>query len=276
MHAYLRLTLCLILLPSAFAQTTTPPPPAAKLPVFDVISVKPNKTTPGGAYGLVIMEFTADGFRGTNVPIHALLLQAYGLHEGQIVDEPAWVKSEVFDIQAKVAEPDVAAFKALPYEQRRTMFQQILAERFNLTAHRDTRELPVYALSIAKGGAKLKQSPPDPSLPAGAKSGGRSGMSSGRITAQRTTVSELAAMLGVQLGRNVIDSTALTAAYDFTLQWTPDTGASAASTGSAPTPSDAPPSIFTAVQEQLGLKLESTKAPVEVLVIDHIERPTEN
>jgi len=267
-HVSVKLALCFAVVSSALAQT---PPAPSHTPAFDVISVKPNKTTPGGAFGMVTLEFTADGFRGTNVPVHALLLQAYGLHEGQIVDEPAWVKSEVFDIQAKVAGPDVAAFKALPYDQRQAMFQQILAERFNLAAHRDTRELPVYALSVARSGAKLKESPPDPSLPAGAKSGGRTGMSSGRIVAQRTTLSELAAMLGVQLGRNVIDRTGLNAAYDFTLQWTPNSVASA-----GPVPTDAPPSIFTAVQEQLGLKLESAKAPVPVLVIDHIDKPEEN
>ncbi|MGA1983074.1 MAG: TIGR03435 family protein [Acidobacteriaceae bacterium] len=276
-HAQLKLALLLVALaaPGAFAQTPQPSAPLP-LPKFDVISVKPDKNTPGGAYGLVTTEFTADGFRGTNVPIHLLLQQAYGLHEGQIVDEPAWAKTEVFDIEAKVAAPDVAAFSQLPAGQRQAMFQQILAERFNLAAHRDTRELPVYALSIAnpKTGGKLKESPPDPAHP-GAGSGGRVGMSTGRIVAQHTTTSDLASMLSRQLGRTVIDRTGLTAAYDFTLLWSPDNEA-ASSPGSASMPSDAPPSIFTAVQEQLGLKLESTKGPVDVIVIDHIEKPSEN
>jgi uncharacterized protein (TIGR03435 family) len=270
-HVYVKLALYFAVVSSVLAQTPAPPPAAGQLPAFDVISVKPNKTTPGGAYGLVTMEFTADGFRGINVPAHVLLLQANGLHEGQLVDEPAWCRSDVFDIQAKVAAPDVEVFAKLGYDQRQAMFQQILTERFNLAAHRDTRELPVYALSIAKGGPKLKESPPDPSFAAGAKSGGRVGMSMGRITAQRTTLSDFAAMISRQLGRIVLDRTGLTAAYDFTLQWTPDNTAS-----TAPVPADAPPSIFTAVQEQLGLKLESTKGPVDVIVIDHIEKPAEN
>lgn len=274
MHAQLKLALLVIALaaPSAFAQT---PQPSTPLPKFDVISVRPNKTTPGGAFGLVTTEFTADGFRGTNVPAHTLLQQAYGLHEGQIVAEPEWAKSEVFNIEAKVAGPDIAAFSKLPYDRRQAMFRQILAERFNLAAHGDIRELTVYALSIAKGGAKLKESPPDPDHPS-AKSGGRAGTSSGRIMAQRTTTTELAAMLSLQLGRTVIDRTGLTAAYDFTLLWTPDNAVSMPSKASEGAALDAPPSIFTAVQEQLGLKLEFSKAPTDVLVIDHIERPSEN
>ncbi len=269
-RAYLNLAVVLAAILFALpapAQTTGPTPPA-----FDIISVKPNKTTPGGAYGLVTTEFTADGFRGTNVPPHVLLLEAYGLHEGQLVGEPAWARSDVFDIQAKVAATGVAAFSKLDYDQRQSMFQQILAERFNLAAHLEARELPVYALSVGRGGAKLKESPPDPALPAGARSGGRVGMSTGRIFAQRITIPGLASILSRQLGRTVVDRTGLAAAYDFTLQWTADNGATAASTGEA----DAPPSIFTAVQEQLGLKLESSKGPVPVLVIDHIEKPAEN
>jgi uncharacterized protein (TIGR03435 family) len=277
-HAHFHLTLffalaaTMLTAPSALAQPPQAASSVTSLPAFDVISVKPNKTTPNGAYGLVTTQFTADGFSATNVPVHLLLQQAYGLREGQIVDEPAWVKTEAFNIEAKVAAPDVAAFSKLSADQREAMFQQILAERFQLAAHRDTRELPVYALAIAKGGAKLRESPPDPEHP-GAKSGGRVGMSMGRIVAQRTTVADLASMLSRQLGRTVIDQTGLSSCYDFTLLWTPD---GVASNGSASAPSDAPPSIFTAVQEQLGLRLETTKAPIPVLVIESIQKPSEN
>jgi len=277
-HVDLKLALLLFAVPFAPAQTPASQTPPVKLPTFDVISVRPNKTTPGGAYGLVTTQFTEDGFRGTNVPIHVLVQQAYGLHEGEIVDEPAWAKSDVFDIEAKVAGPDVAAFKALDYDRRPAMFQQILIERFQLAAHREARELQVYALSVAnkKNGAKLTESAPDPARPAGAKGGGRVGMSPGHIFAQRTTVADLAAMLSRQLGRTVLDRTGLTTAYDFTLQWTPDNGATSRESSKDSPASDALPSIFTAIQEQLGLKLESIRAPAEVLVIDHIERPAEN
>jgi uncharacterized protein (TIGR03435 family) len=273
LRTHLRLAVSLALaVPIAHPQA--PPAASAPLPQFDVISVKPNKTTPGGAYGLVTTQFTADGFRGANVPVHTLIQQAYGLREGQVVDEPAWVKTEVFDIEAKVAGPDIAAFTKLNFDQRQAMFQQILTERFKLVAHRETRELPVYALSVAKGGPKFKESPPDPNMIPGGKGPGNFNMGMGRISAYGTAIPYFASMLSRQLGRAIVDRTGLTGNYDFTLRWTPDDAPPPLLNG-APDPSP-PPDIFTAVQEQLGLKLESAKAPVDVLVIDHIERPSEN
>jgi uncharacterized protein (TIGR03435 family) len=259
--------------PVVRAQTQTPAAaPVEPAVSFDVISVKPNKSSLG-AYGLVTTEFTADGFRGANVPVHSLLLQAYGLHEGEVIGEPAWASSEVFDIEAKVAGPDVAAFSKLDSDQRQAMLQQVLAERFKLAAHRETRELPVYALSVAKGGPKLKESAIDPSVPASARRGGGIRMSMGMISANECTIPYFLSMLSRQLGRTILDRTGLTGNYDFTLRWMPDNGTSASSDGAQ---ADALPSIFTALQEQLGLKLESTKAPASVLVIDHLERPSQN
>ena len=199
-------------------------------PSFDVISVKPNKTSLG-AQGLITTEFTADGFRGTNVPVHTLLLQAYGLHEGESFGEPAWANSEVFDIEAKVAGPDVAAFSKLDSDQLQAMLRQILAERFGLVAHRETRELPVYAMSVAKGGPKLKEFVFDPAVPASARRGGGVQMSMGMIAAHECTIPYFLAMLSRQLGRTVIDRTGLTGNYDFTLRWSPDNGATSASEG---------------------------------------------
>ena len=259
--------------PVVRAQTQAPAAaPVEPAVSFDVISVKPNKSSLG-AYGLVTTGFTADGFRGANVPVHSLLLQAYGLHEGEVIGEPAWASSEVFDIEAKVAGPDVAAFSKLDSDQRQAMLQQVLAERFKLAAHRETRELPVYALSVAKGGPKLKESAIDPSVPASARRGGGIRMSMGMISANECTIPYFLSMLSRQLGRTILDRTGLTGNYDFTLRWMPDNGTSASSDGAQ---ADALPSIFTALQEQLGLKLESTKAPASVLVIDHLERPSQN
>ena len=259
--------------PVVRAQTQTPAAaPVEPAVSFDVISVKPNKSSLG-AYGLVTTEFTADGFRGANVPVHSLLLQAYGLHEGEVIGEPAWASSEVFDIEAKVAGPDVAAFSKLDSDQRQAMLQQVLAERFKLATHRETRDLPVYALSVAKGGPKLKESAIDPSVPASARRGGGIRMSMGMISANECTIPYFLSMLSRQLGRTILDRTGLTGNYDFTLRWMPDNGTSASSDGAQ---ADALPSIFTALQEQLGLKLESTKAPASVLVIDHLERPSQN
>jgi uncharacterized protein (TIGR03435 family) len=240
-----------------------------------VISVKPNKSSIG-VHGLITTEFTADGFRGVNVPVHTLLLQAYGLHEGESFGEPAWANSDVFDIEAKVAEPDVAAFTQLDNDQRQAMLRQILAERFKLTIHRESRELPVYTLSVAKGGPKLKESAIDPAVPASARRGGGVQMSMGMIAAHECTIPFFLSMLSRQLGRSIIDRTGLTSNYDFTLRWSPDNGATASPNASDSSQSDSLPSVFTAVQEQLGLKLESTKAPAQVLVVDHIEKPTEN
>ena len=261
--------------PVVRAQTQAPVASSIQPPAFDVISVKPNKSSLG-AYGLVTTEFTADGFRGTNVPVHSLLLQAYGLHEGEIIGEPAWASSEVFDIEAKVAGPDVAAFTKLDSNQRQAMLQQVLAERFKLATHRETRDLPVYALSVAKGGPKLKESAIDPSVPASARRGGGVRMSMGMISANECTISYFLSMLSRQLGRTILDRTGLTSNYDFTLRWNPDNGTSAASNPPEGSQADALPSIFTALQEQLGLKLESTKAPASVLVVDHLEKPSEN
>jgi uncharacterized protein (TIGR03435 family) len=241
-------------------------------PAFDVISVKPNNNSLG-AHGLITTQFTADGFRGTNVPVHVLLLQAYGLHEGESFGEPTWASTEVFDIEAKVAGPDVVAFSKLDSDQHQAMIRQILAERFKLTAHRESRELPVFVLSIAKSGSKLKESMIDPSVPPSERRGGGVQMSMGRIAAHECTISYFLTMLSRQMGRSILDRTGLTGNYDFTLRWNPDNGLT---TAAEDTQADALPSVFTAVQEQMGLKLESTKAPTEVLVVDHLERPTQN
>ena len=263
------------LAPAVRAQTQAPSATSIHPPSFDVISVKPNKTSIG-SHGLIITEFTTDGFRGTNVPVHSLLLQAYGLHEGEIIGEPPWASSEVFDIEAKVAGPDVASFSKLDSDQRQAMLQQVLAERFKLATHRETRELPVYALTVAKGGPKLKESAIDPSVPASARRGGGVRMSMGMISANECTIPYFLSMLSRQLGRTILDRTGLTGNYDFTLRWNPDNGVTASSNPPEGSQADALPSIFTAVQEQLGLKLESTKAPASVLVVDHLERPSQN
>ena len=267
-------TLAALASSTAVAQATIPVA-AIQPPSFDVISVKPN-TTSIGAHGLITTEFTADGFRGINVPVHTLLLQAYGLHEGESFGEPAWANSEVFDIEAKVAGPDVDAFTKLDSDQREAMLRQILAERFKLTVHRESRELPVFALSVGKGGPKLKESAIDPAVPASARRGGGVQMSMGMISAHECTIPFFLSMLSRQLGRSIIDRTGLTSNYDFTLRWSPDNGATTSSNAFDGSQSDSLPSIFTAVQEQLGLKLESTIAPVEVLVVDHLERPSQN
>jgi uncharacterized protein (TIGR03435 family) len=163
------------------------------------------------------------------------------------------------------------------------MLQALLTDRFKLTLHRETKELPVYELIIANSGSKLQEAKPGETYPNGIKdlsgraTAGLIKMGPGAITGQGVPIASLARQLTQQLGRIVVDKTGLTGTYDFTIKWPPV--ASQAATGGQqgnPSPEGSESSIFTAIQDQLGLKLESQTAPVEVLVIDHAEQPTQN
>jgi uncharacterized protein (TIGR03435 family) len=251
--------------------------PTVTIPQFDVISVKPGKDT------RTQMQFTPDGLRGTSVTVRFLIYEGYGgINHQQVIGEPAWSNTEGFDIEAKVALADVPTLGKMTFEQRRTMFQSILADRFKLVAHHETRELPIYVLSVAKRGTKLKPSAPDD---AAASTSRRTGMmvNNGKVTANDAQLSILVTVLSRTLGRTIVDRTGLTGKYDFTLEYSPEEGgaqqpgAGSEAGGAVPaSPPDPAPSIFTALQEQLGLKLESTKGPVDVIVIDHIEKAGEN
>ncbi len=208
--------------PYAGAQTAVFVPPQAtsqsdtgvKAPQYDVISVKPNT----GANPNMRLKINPDGFSATNVNLHMLLTEGYQLDSDQILGEPGWAKTAGFDIDAKVAGEDVATLKKITFDQRRQMFQQILTERFKLAVHHERKELPVYVLSPAKGGAKLKESKPDTSATGNLPKGGP-GMTvvySGKITCEGTSMTFLATVLSRQLGRTVVDKTGLTARYDFT------------------------------------------------------------
>ena len=199
-----------------------------------------------------------------------LLKTAYQVEDFQILGAPGWLDSDRFDIEAKaVGDP--------PRSQVLLMLQSLLADRFKLALHRETRELPVYELMLAKSGPKFKEKPcvgqPGPDNPCGGFTGSLRGMLVGRVVPTR----ELAEALATLLNRSVLDKTGLTGNYDFDLNWTPD-GATIRGPGDpdAPPPDPNGPSIFTAVQEQLGLELKSAKGPVEVLVIDHAEKPDAN
>jgi len=148
----------------------------------------------------------------------------------------------------------------------RPLIRSLLADRFQLVIHRETKELPVYALLVAKNGAKLQVNEGAP--------GPRVNGVRGQLTGKKVNMALIVAQLAPQVGRTVVDQTGLTGEYDYTLQWTPDSGQLPAPGVEAPPPSG--PSILTALQEQLGLRLESTKGPVEIIVIDHAERASEN
>jgi uncharacterized protein (TIGR03435 family) len=240
---------------------------------FDVISVKPSHSDSTEES----MGMNRDGFTAANIQLHDLLLQAFELQEPeQLLGDPKWTTSDRWDVDARVAAEDIPALAKMTYHQRMGMFQQILIERFGMNAHHETRRLPVYALMVAKGGPKMAPSLLRPDDSAGIP--GEPGLlipSRGKETGRGTMMEFLARDLSEDLGRKVVDETGLTGRYDFTLTWTPDDSASAMEASTAAGATQAP-SLFTAVQEQLGLKLEVVKAPVDVVVIDRLEKPAEN
>jgi len=280
----IKLVLVAVCASVVFGQTQSPPAHTG----FEVASVKQNTGSDGRAFiqavpGRLIM---------TNLPLRRLILNAYDLQDYQLSGDPPWANSEHYDIQAKAdGNPSVR-------EMQGPMLQVLLEDRFKLTIHRETRQLPVYELTIGKVGAKLQlskegsctpyseDSPPPTSTPGqprpnfcGFHTTPGDGLNRA-LDGQGITMAVLATTLSRTyvslLGRNVIDATGLTRAYDVHLKWAIDSLSAPAGPNATP-PSDATgASIFTALQEQLGLKLESTKGPVEVLVIDHVERPSAN
>jgi uncharacterized protein (TIGR03435 family) len=188
---------------------------------------------------------------------------AYDVFDSQISGGPNWLDTEKYDIQAK-------AGSALKVWRMRLMLQSLLAERFRLALHRETKEEPIYELVVAKGGPKIEPA-------AGAKTPGHLRVGTGQLTGIAAPISWLTQSLSGNLDRYVVDKTGLNGNYNFTLQWTPDMGQLPQQRPDALPPPDASgPSIFTALQEQLGLQLKSEKGPVETLVIDHAERPSAN
>ena len=248
-----------------------------------------------------MMMFTPDGISISGVPLQMIVRDAFHVEEDRILGAPGWVKTNRYDIQAKVAPEDAPKLEKLKMEQRQAMLLPLLVERFNLKYHHETRELPSYSLMVAKGGPKLKPSavpdPPPSSNPPDAAGTPRPGdgpgnnpprrmlrfMGRGHLEAEGGNTEMLARVLSQQLGRTVVDKTGLTGTYDYTLQWTPDDAPPSAPGGADGGPPHneggtdaAGPSLFTAVQEQLGLKLESAKGQADVIVIDHIDLPSEN
>lgn len=270
------LAICL----GAFGQELPAPNDAPpKLPAFAVTSVKPNPKAPGWR-----LSPSPDGWSGKGVSLLTLIQQAYLLVEpGRIEGIPQWADSNRFDIEIKLDEVEAAAFQKLSYDQKLPLLQALLADRFKLTAHYESRTMPIFELTLAKGGLRMKETAPDELSPGMSKEFAHvSRARSGEFEAVNMTVAQLISHLTFWAGRNVVDKTGLTSRYDIKLAWSPDSdlgpGHSASNDGQSPLtpPAPAGPSIFTAVQEQLGLKLEPDKGPVQVLVIDHVEEPAPN
>jgi len=252
--------------------------------IFEVASIKPSAAD---FHGVMFQIQPAGGLRVSGATLKMLLATAYDVRDFQISSGPGWTNSERYDI---IAKPERSAAsenfpddpRKMTEEQRKTSFEQmrqrlqaLLADRFHLSAHREMKEQPVYALVVGKSGSKLLA----------AKEGGQNQMRMGRseIRAESVEIQMLTSALANVVGRPVLDKTGLIGKFNFQLEWTPDPAQSFGPFGppppgvNAPPPSDPNgPSIFTAVQEQLGLRLESEKAPAEMIVIDRVEKPSEN
>jgi uncharacterized protein (TIGR03435 family) len=249
----------------AHAQTRGPAEPFD----FDVVSIKPNKS----GTGIIRVNSPKDGYFASNIPLPLFISNSYGIKQDLIFGLPGWAASARYDIEAKVA-------GSYAEDQHRRIFQDLLASRFKLKAHIETRQLPLYELTLGKNGARLAVDATGIKGPDGLAHPGMLMMRTGQINGQAIPLSALVGILSDQLHHPVVDKTGLTGTYDIVLRWTPDQGEAAPPGGTGPgaaTPPDTSgPSLFTAVEEQLGLRLVPAKGPVETLVIDHIEPPSEN
>ena len=258
-----------------------PPPPGSDAPgepgattgpsSFDVASVHEHSSDDHNMRWMT----KDDGTTMVNIPLQSIISMAYDVKMYLISGGPSWVNSKGFDLDAKVLSGDGTNKVKLTDAQRRALMRALLVDRFHLQAHVESKQLPVYDLVVAKGGPKIKAvAPPAPDSDDAKKRGGMS-FAPGHMEAQWYPISNFAEQLGYMVQRTVIDKTGLTGEYNLALDWTPDDQLSAAS-DKATTGTDPKPSIYAAIQEQLGLKLVPSKGPVNTLVIDHAELPTAN
>jgi uncharacterized protein (TIGR03435 family) len=235
---------------------------------FEVASVKP--AAPGGR-GMSINRSEGGRFTTENIPLRFLITFAYNIRDHQLTGGPGWLSSDRWDIVARPESkvPDGPEGT----EKIRAMVRALLAERFQLATHTETKELPIYALVVAKNGPKLTPSPPEARGP-----GLR--VNRGLLTATKTPLSLLAQHLSNTLGRTVLDQTGITGNFDFKLEYATETmgppGAKEVQEHKEASVESELPSVFTALQEQLGLRLEPKRAPVEIVVIDKVEKAAEN
>lgn len=275
-----------IALPIAFGLLSATPGRAESAfsgtPKFSIVSLKP--AAPDNGF-TVTQLMTADkkdqGFAAKNVSPHMLLQLAYHIQDAQIVGEPDWFSSSRYDIDAKLDQPTADAISKLNSDERilvnQGLLQRFLADYFKVTVHQESKELPVYDLELAEGGPKLKK----------ASTLGFMKMAPGEMNSQGTGLDLLVAQLSQRLGRTVVDKTGLKGTYAFSLHWTPEPEEQAhiraaglpdlPFNGRGPetsAPAASGPPLMTAVEEQLGLKLQPKSETVQVLVIDHVEQPS--
>jgi bla regulator protein blaR1 len=264
---------------------------SAAVQPFDVASIKPSRS----GEDRVQLFMSPGKFTTRGQTVKEVIEFAYDIKsDNQLSGGPSWINSEKYDIEAKEEASVAEKLQKLPFEEHakqvRLMVQALLADRFKLKVSHEMKDLPVYALVVAKGGSKLKPTEVSPPAADGTSEPkkqfrGVRMMGPGELSATNIDLSFLADILSGQpeLGRLVVDQTGLMGNYDWTLKWTPEQSASmfksadgSHAAADAPPPDSSGPSIFTALQEQLGLKLEPRKGPVETLVIDSVEKPSEN
>lgn len=225
---------------------------------FEVASIRP---TPPDTRVAPKIEMQGGRFTAINTSLRQLLKKAYAIRDFQFAGEPDWIDSSRYDIAAKTE-----AGRTVTAEQLQNLLRNLLTSRFNFLGHMESKDLPIYALRIAKNGPKLRAATADPGPDAGVRFGGASRLVGVAASAEQLAegLSDILFNGSPVVDRPVLDETKLPALYDFTLVW-------------APVESDLPESsIFTALQEQLGLRLESRKAAVSILVIERVEKPSAN
>ena len=259
---------------SSVARAQLSPSPALR---FDVVSIRPNHS--GESRGILTIPPGGDHLLVTNAPMNRILAFAFDRQRNDLIlGLPAWANEERWDIEAKLAAADLPAFHALTFVQQKAMLQSILVERSKMQVHPGRKEAPVYALTAAKGGVKMREETPPASTDASPEWDLK--QKRGEVHARAVPIAALLYVLnGASLDRQIFDRTGLNGLYDFDLLWTSQDELDAhAASKEAGTDSrePLPPSIFAALPEQLGLRLEPTRAVVDTLIVDHIERPTGN
>jgi uncharacterized protein (TIGR03435 family) len=256
----------------------------APRPSFEAASVKTNTSNSP----LVRLSMPTGRLSGVNVTLRMLIRNTFQLPDFRMIGGPGWMDSDRFDIEA-------TAGTSVGFDQVRAMERTLLEERFHLKTHIETRELPIYVLSVARRDGKLGDqiktsgaecqpmkppagAPPPPPPPPGPTAAGTpqcpSMLAPGYVSGRKITIARLVTVLWLFVGRQIVDKTNLAGDFDLDLRWLPDQAPP--NDVRAPTTDATAPSLFTAIQEQLGLKLESSRGPVEVLVIDGVEKPTQD
>jgi len=236
---------------------------ALQAQTFDAASIK--RSAPANPNGPTYEFQRGGGLRVGNSTLLGLIESAYDVRDFQIADGPSWLNTDRYDVLARSRSGEVATTSAEEMKATRLKLQAVLADRFHLVVHRETRELQEYALVVEKKGSGLV------AVSADTQPGARAGVLStcGHMTGTQALISNLVLYLSRQLKRPVFDRTGLTARYNFELSWTPELAP-------CPDSADNAPSIFTALREQLGLRLDSIKGPVDTVVVDRAEKPSED